>query len=135
MSTAAAKMRAVIAALILAGLLTMTLSALPATAAPTQVTATAGVNIRSGPSTSSWIVGGLYRGQTVTAISTSGGWTKIRFGGRFAYIASRYLTTRKLSGCVERHRQPYHDHQRQSAQSSKSGQPCCGWCPKAPRSG
>ena len=97
MSTAAAKVRALIAALILAGLLTVTLSALPATAAPTQVTATAGVNIRSGPSTSSSIVGGLYRGQTVTAISDSGGWTKIRFAGRFAYIASRYLTTRKLS--------------------------------------
>ena len=71
MGTAVGKMRAGVAALVSAVLLTMTLGAVPATAADKQVTAIAGVNIRSGPSTSTRIVGGLYRGQTVTAISTT----------------------------------------------------------------
>ena len=97
MGTAVGKMRAGVAALVSAVLLTMTLGAVPATAADKQVTAIAGVNIRSGPSTSTRIVGGLYRGQTVTAISTSAGWTKIRFGGGTAYIASRYLTKGRVA--------------------------------------
>lgn len=62
-----------------------------AASATTQVTATVGVNIRSGPSTQSTILGGLYRGQTVTAISTSHGWTKIKFAQSTAYVATRYL--------------------------------------------
>jgi uncharacterized protein YgiM (DUF1202 family) len=65
--------------------------ALPA-AADTQVTATEGVNIRSAPSTTAKIVGGLYRGQTVTAVTSAQGWTRVRFAGSSAYIASRYLT-------------------------------------------
>jgi uncharacterized protein YgiM (DUF1202 family) len=60
--------------------------------ADTQMTATEGVNIRSGPSTTSAIIGGLYRGQAVAAISSANGWTTVRFQGRTAYIASRYLT-------------------------------------------
>jgi uncharacterized protein YgiM (DUF1202 family) len=60
--------------------------------ATTQTTATVGVNIRSGASTETAILGGLYRGQTVTAISSSNGWTKIEFAGSTAYVASKYLT-------------------------------------------
>ncbi len=60
--------------------------------ATTQMTATVGVNIRSGPSTDAAILGGLYRGQTVTAISSSQGWTKIKFAGSTAHVASKYLT-------------------------------------------
>jgi uncharacterized protein YgiM (DUF1202 family) len=62
-----------------------------AAGATTQMTATVGVNIRSGASTQSTILGGLYRGQTVTAISSAGGWTKIEFAGSTAYVASKYL--------------------------------------------
>lgn len=60
--------------------------------ATTQMTAAVGVNIRSGSSTNSEILGGLYRGQTVTAINSAGGWTKIKFAGSTAYVASKYLT-------------------------------------------
>jgi uncharacterized protein YgiM (DUF1202 family) len=60
--------------------------------ATTQMTATVGVNIRSGPSTDAAVIGGLYRGQTVTAISSSQGWTKIKFAGSTAHVASKYLT-------------------------------------------
>jgi uncharacterized protein YgiM (DUF1202 family) len=59
------------------------------------MTATVGVNIRSGASTNTAILGGLYRGQTVTAINSSQGWTKIEFAGSTAYVASRYLTKGK----------------------------------------
>ena len=63
--------------------------------ATTQMTATVGVNIRSGPSTKTDILGGLFRGQTVTAISSSHGWTKISYDGSTAYVATRYLTKGK----------------------------------------
>ena len=66
-----------------------------AAGATTQMTATVGVNIRSGASTQSTILGGLYGGQTVTAISSAGGWTKITFGDSIAYVASRYLSKGK----------------------------------------
>lgn len=59
--------------------------------ADTSMTATTGVNIRSSPSTSAKIIGGLYRGQTVTAVNTSGSWTKIRFRSGTAYVSSKYL--------------------------------------------
>ncbi len=101
MSTVFGKLRATVVALATAGLLGATLVAAPATAATTQVTATAGVNIRSGPSTSSKIIGGLYRGQTVTAVGTANGWTKIKFSGGTAYIASRYLTTKRIAAPVK----------------------------------
>jgi uncharacterized protein YgiM (DUF1202 family) len=66
-----------------------------AAGAATQMTATVGVNIRSGASTQSSILGGLYRGQTVTAISSAAGWTKITFRGSTAYVASKYLSKGK----------------------------------------
>jgi len=66
-----------------------------AAGATTQMTATVGVNIRSGATTQSSILGGLYRGQTVTAISSAAGWTKITFGGSTAYVASKYLSKGK----------------------------------------
>jgi len=56
--------------------------------ATTQMTATVGVNIRSGASTKTAILGGLYRGQTVSAISSADGWTKIKFADSTAYVAS-----------------------------------------------
>jgi uncharacterized protein YgiM (DUF1202 family) len=59
--------------------------------ATTQMTATVGVNIRSEASTNAAILGGLYRGQTVSAISSSNGWTKIEFAGSTAYVASKYV--------------------------------------------
>lgn len=59
--------------------------------ADTTMTATTGVNIRSAPRTSAKIVGGLYRGQTVTAVATSDGWTKIRFRSGSGYVFSKYL--------------------------------------------
>jgi uncharacterized protein YgiM (DUF1202 family) len=55
-------------------------------------TATTGVNIRSGPGTKYDIVGGLVRGQRITAVSKPrNGWVKVRFNGDAAYISADYL--------------------------------------------
>jgi uncharacterized protein YgiM (DUF1202 family) len=81
-----------IAAVALAAAVLVGFVALPATAAPSvQVTATTNVNVRAEPSTTARVVGGLYRGQTVTELSRIHGWSKIRFGGSSAWVASRYL--------------------------------------------
>ena len=82
-----------LAAVAVAAAVVLGLVALPATAAPTvQVTATANLNVRAEPSTAARIVGGLYRGQTVTEISRVPGWSKIRFAASSAWVASRYLS-------------------------------------------
>lgn len=55
-------------------------------------TATTGVNIRSGPGTSYSIVGGLARGQSITAVGKPHhGWVKVRFNGGTAYVSAQYL--------------------------------------------
>ncbi|MDR0839998.1 MAG: SH3 domain-containing protein [Christensenellaceae bacterium] len=53
--------------------------------------ATTGVNVRSGASTKYNIVGGLNRGDGVTAVGTSGSWTKIQWGSGYAYVFTKYL--------------------------------------------
>src|SRR6478672_7902126 len=61
--------------------------------------ATTEVNIRSGPSTSSRILGELERGQRIPAVGQSSGtWVKVRFNGSTAYVSAKYLNTsgRKL---------------------------------------
>ena len=59
-------------------------------------TATTAVNIRSGPGTNYRIVGGLYRGQSITRLAAAhNGWVKVRFNGATAYVASSYLSLDK----------------------------------------
>lgn len=74
-----------------AGLLIGVTGAPVAVAADTQKTATHSVNIRAAASASSKVLGGLLRGQTVSSVRSSNGWTKIRFSKTSGYIASRYL--------------------------------------------
>ncbi|HET9871438.1 MAG TPA: SH3 domain-containing protein [Propionibacteriaceae bacterium] len=80
------------AALFASAVIMIGLTGVQTAAAHTTMTATTGVNVRSGPSVQTDIIGGVYRGQTVTAISTSSGWTKINFVGRTAYVAAQYFT-------------------------------------------
>ena len=79
-------------ALLLGIALSAGLLAPTAATAATQVTAIENVNVRAKPSTTAKLVGALYRGQTVTALSRSANWTKISFEGGKAYVASRYLS-------------------------------------------
>lgn len=60
--------------------------------------ATTGVNIRSGPSTSYSIVGGLNKGDSVTRTGKSGNWTKVSWGGGSGYVYTKYLQAAPVSG-------------------------------------
>jgi cell wall-associated NlpC family hydrolase len=64
----------------------------PTAVADTVMTATTTVNVRTGASTSTPVIGVLPAGNTVTAMGAStNGWTKVSYDGRTAYISSTYL--------------------------------------------
>ena len=50
------------------------------------------LNVRSGPSTSYSIIGNLPNGTKVEVISTSNGWSKIKYGSQMGYVSSQYLS-------------------------------------------
>lgn len=51
------------------------------------------LNVRSGPSTSYYILGKLRIGDKVKVIEQlSNGWSKIKFEGKVAYVSSQYLS-------------------------------------------
>ncbi|WOP19060.1 SH3 domain-containing protein [Raineyella sp. LH-20] len=80
----------------LAGLVTassMVFGPLSQSAQGDRLTATTGVNLRSGPGLSYTIVGGLSTGQRITALGGSvDGWTPVDLNGRRVYVASRYVS-------------------------------------------
>lgn len=50
------------------------------------------LNVRSGPSTATQVIGKLNRGAKVEVIAIEDGWYKIKFNNTFGYIASKYAT-------------------------------------------
>lgn len=70
-----------------------------ADASSNRVTATTGVNVRSGPGTGYDLLGGLYPGYVVEVRgSARNGWTPVTFNGREAWVSSKYL--RKVGTAV-----------------------------------
>nr|WP_295574954.1 C40 family peptidase [uncultured Intestinibacter sp.] len=61
------------------------------------VNTTAGLNVRTGPSTSYAKIGTLSYGQSVNVLSTSNGWSKINYNGSTGYVSSQYLQSTKPS--------------------------------------
>lgn len=62
------------------------------TAATVQVSSS--LNVRTGPGTFYARSGGLYSGTAVLVLSTSGGWSRILYGGtKTGYVSSQYLST------------------------------------------
>ena len=55
------------------------------------VKASGGLNVRTGPSTSYAKIGKLSNGAKVDVITTSGGWSKISYGGTVGYVSNDYL--------------------------------------------
>ena len=53
---------------------------------------TSSLNVRSGAGTNYKKIGTLHKGNKVTVISTSNGWSKIKFDGKTAYVSSKYLS-------------------------------------------
>jgi uncharacterized protein YgiM (DUF1202 family) len=62
----------------------------PASAVSTATTTDA-LNVRSGPGTTYQVLGTLKKGQKVTTLGASSGWTTIEFRDGEAYVATRYL--------------------------------------------
>ena len=90
MRTLLIKVRALLA---LSGLaLTLVLLASAPAQAATSMTATENLNVRSAPSETAEVVGALYRGQTVMAMDSADGWTKITLDKATAYVSSAYLS-------------------------------------------
>ena len=58
----------------------------------TKVVNTSSLNVRSGAGTNYKKVGTLYKDSKVIVISTSNGWSKIKFDGKNAYVSSKYLS-------------------------------------------
>lgn len=50
------------------------------------------LNVRSNPSLSSAVIGGVSKDQTVSIISESNGWSKIKYGSGIGYVSSQYLS-------------------------------------------
>ncbi|NLT29569.1 MAG: SH3 domain-containing protein, partial [Propionibacterium sp.] len=98
MSFAARMLRRSATAVATAGLVfsvSTVVAPLSESARTTEVVATAGVNIRSGPGTQYSIVGGLARGRSIQAVGQDqNGWTPVSLNGRQRWIASRYLTAK-----------------------------------------
>lgn len=64
---------------------------LSSTAAAVRVSSS--LNVRTGPGTSYARSGSLYSGATVLVLSTSGGWSRILYGGtKTGYVSSQYLS-------------------------------------------
>ena len=56
------------------------------------VTATT-LNVRSGAGTSYSVLGSLSKGTKVEVISTTNGWSKIKYNGSTGYVSSKYLSS------------------------------------------
>ena len=50
------------------------------------------LNVRKGASTSYSVIGTLSKGTKVELISTSNGWSKIKYNGNVGYVSSKYLS-------------------------------------------
>ena len=50
------------------------------------------LNVRKGASTSYSVIGTLSKGTKVEVISTSNGWSKIKYNGSVGYVSSKYLS-------------------------------------------
>ena len=61
-----------------------------------QVTAYS-LNVRSGPSTSDSIIGGLSKGDKVDILSSKDGWYKIKYGSKVGWISGDYILTESSS--------------------------------------
>lgn len=61
------------------------------------VTASAGLNLRKGPSTKYSVIKKLSKGTKVTLVSSSNGWSKVKVGGTTGYVSSSYLSSKKQS--------------------------------------
>lgn len=51
------------------------------------------LNVRSGPSTSYNVIGGLKKGDKVEILSSDNGWYRIKYGSKTAWVSGKYIST------------------------------------------
>ena len=61
------------------------------------VATSAGLNLRKGPSTTYSTIQKLSKGSKVTVISSSNGWSKVKYKNVTGYVSSSYLSSKKTS--------------------------------------
>ena len=61
------------------------------------VATSAGLNLRKGPSTTYSTIQKLSNGSKVTVISSSNGWSKVKYKNLTGYVSSSYLSSKKTS--------------------------------------
>ena len=61
------------------------------------VATSAGLNLRKGPSTTYSTIQKLSKGSKVTVISSSNGWSKVKYKNLTGYVLSSYLSSKKTS--------------------------------------
>lgn len=61
------------------------------------VATSAGLNLRKGPSTTYSTIQKLSKGSKVTVISSSNGWSKVKYKNLTGYVSSSYLSSKKTS--------------------------------------
>ena len=52
---------------------------------------TTNLNVRSGPSTKYRVVGSLSKNKSVTILSSSQGWSRVKFNNREGFVSSKYI--------------------------------------------
>ena len=68
-------------------------SSAPELSTTTKYVTASSLNVRSGASTTYSVIGKLSKGSKVEVISTSNGWSKIKYDGRTGYVSSQYLSS------------------------------------------
>ena len=59
------------------------------------------LNVRSGPSTSDSIIGGLKKGEEVQLISSSNGWYQIKYSNKDAWVSEKYISIKNTSNSTD----------------------------------
>lgn len=64
---------------------------------PYEVTAKTSLNVRSSASAKGAVIGKLYNGERIEVVEIQGQWAVISYGGRTAYVSSRYIAPLPVS--------------------------------------
>lgn len=92
------RLTAIAAAILSAGILTVSASASSTTAG--MITVNTYLNVRSAGNTGAGIIGRLYDGAQVSISGSVNGWDEITYNGKTAWISGRYVITGKVRTVV-----------------------------------
>ena len=74
--------------------------AIHASSSKTKYVTASTLNVRSGPSTTYKAITTVKKNTAVTVTQAKGSWEKVKIGGKTGWVASKYLTTKKLTAKI-----------------------------------